>query len=1446
MADNEKIVLGVAVDASSVKPALAGVARDAGAMARKVSAAGKDAGDGLEGIGVSAGKSAQQTKRELKSITDQIQRVQIDLATAGKSASEALQIKAGIKGIDVSTLKPQLDALRALEVAQNGFNGSLKNVGVSAGQTRMALQQLPLQFSDIVVSLQAGQKPLTVLLQQGAQIKDSFGGIGAAARALGGYVMGLVNPFTVAAAGIGAVAFAYEKGAQESRAFQNAVTLSGNAIGLSASQFSTMAQSIASVSGTRGAAAAALTEIAGTGQIAGKQIEAIGTAAILMEKATGQAVSETIKQFVKLADEPVKASVELNKQYNYLTAAVYEQIKALEEQGNRIGAVELAEKSYADTLASRAASVADNAGIMERAWRGITGAAKGAWDAMLGIGRPTTGADQLAMLEKQLSERTERNASLGIKDGLATQQLQAQIAALKGAEAGTNANTAAQAAYQATQKAGISAAEEVAKANDRAASKQEKLNKALSEYRTSIEAIRAANPQSALLDSKKIAAAEAGIREQYKETAKARKAPVTTGETEVAGIRAKVLETERYIEVMKAQGLEAAKQTEGEKLVLKIQQELLGSLKGVARANKEKALSAAQSLAAAQKESGAMEALLKAQQEFEKSRDKEIASQQVEVQKLEEKALAMEDQVRMYGLGKEAVEALSIARLQERADILAGFPGSEEQISLIEKEIEARKRLSAAADRKDGLDAGVKAANEADAAWKRTANSIESTMTDALMRAFEGGKSFARALRDTVVNMFKTMVLRPVVSAIVSPISSAIGGSLGLSGAANAASTGSNLFGLANNANSLFSAFTGGGLGSTVSGLIGSGVGAFSGLAAGNAALGGALGLGASSASAAALAAAQAGGTALTAGAATMAGSMASLGSTMAAVAGPIGLAIAGVALVSSLLSKKDSRIGGTYGFNTGTGATDYLHGPVQGSNGEDGVKQAITGTVTGINNLLKSVGSTASLSAYRAGLETSLKGRGGVMSGGLLSNGAAFGESGQGSNYNGTYYERNSSQSPDSATAAADFALDLKQSIVQALQAANDLPEVIASLVRGVDAEALTDAAVSSLLTTIDAVVVGVTGFRTVVADLPFAYLKDMSFGAAAGLIAAAGGLESLGGKLSSFYDNFYTDAEKAANTRKNIVKTLGAAGLGISADDLAKMTRPEFRKWYEDIATQLGAENPMAVALLNVESAFASITPVIDAVANAKTGLIDAYKAESSAMQSTIEKFRGFATDLRSFRDSLLTGSLSPLTPAQRYAETSSTFDKTAAATRSGSESERAAALARIQADAQALLEASRVTNASGGAYMQDFDRVREALSMAAISAASTADVATLQLDAAKSQLTALGEIDKGVYDVGQAISALATAQQAAGTASAVDLSMLARTYTPPASQGNAELIAEIRALRDEVTELRRQQSQETGALAQATANAGVNTANIIIDANSRRDYQQAPALA
>ena len=306
-------------------------------------------------------------------------------------------------GLDPEVFSAYQAKIQQAREAHARLDSSLTRTGNTAKQTAAALRGVPAQLTDIVVSLQGGQAPLTVLLQQGGQLKDMFGGIGPAARALGGYVLALVNPFTVAAAAVAALSLAYYKGSEEASTYNKALILSGNSAGISARQLADMAREISSTVGTTGAAAEVLAKLAGNGKIARESFELIAEAALEMERATGKSIDETVGEFAKIAKDPVTAAKELNDQYHFLTASVYSQIVALKEQGDTVGAAKLLTDTYASTIETRAGQITQNLGYIERGWNAVRDAAKGALDATYNVGREKTLTEQVADLKAKLS-----------------------------------------------------------------------------------------------------------------------------------------------------------------------------------------------------------------------------------------------------------------------------------------------------------------------------------------------------------------------------------------------------------------------------------------------------------------------------------------------------------------------------------------------------------------------------------------------------------------------------------------------------------------------------------------------------------------------------------------------------------------------------------------------------------------------------------------------------------------------------------------------------------------------------------------------------------------------------------------------------------------------------------------------------------------------------------
>ena len=303
--------------------------------------------------------------------------------------------------IDLDTFDEFNAKLQQQRQILGGTTDQMRAAGISAGQYQQAMRQLPMQITDITTSLASGMPIWLVAVQQGGQIKDSFGGWANAGRAL----VSAINPLTLAIAGVtaatGATVIASMQGAAETYEYEKAIALTGNSAGVTSDQLAAMARQIDGVSGTQRQAAAALAEVTAAGKFTADQIQLIATTAVVMENSIGRAVGATVDEFKRLAEEPAEASAKLNEQYNYLTVAVYEQIAALEAQGDQAGAAQVAMEALAEAMQSRAADIAGNLGLVESAWQAVKNVAAEAWDAMLDIGRADTLEDKLAEVARQ-------------------------------------------------------------------------------------------------------------------------------------------------------------------------------------------------------------------------------------------------------------------------------------------------------------------------------------------------------------------------------------------------------------------------------------------------------------------------------------------------------------------------------------------------------------------------------------------------------------------------------------------------------------------------------------------------------------------------------------------------------------------------------------------------------------------------------------------------------------------------------------------------------------------------------------------------------------------------------------------------------------------------------------------------------------------------------------
>ncbi|EKJ7697718.1 phage tail length tape measure family protein [Klebsiella pneumoniae] len=347
-------------------------------------------------------KATDEEKQSLSELLDRIDPVNAALNKLDKQQQDLAKFKS--KGmVDTDTFDLYSKKIEETRNRLTGFRDDLGKTGQSAAQTAFAMRMIPAQMTDIIVGLSTGQSPFMVLMQQGGQLKDMFGGIGPAIKGVGGYVLGLINPVTLAAAAVGVLGLAYYKGSQEQDEFYKSLTLSGNLVGKTTGQLADIAARVSVVANsTTGVTAATLNQIVSSGKVAAESLERVTTAVVEISEATGIATEKLVGDFNDIAADPVAAITKLNDQYHFLTLATYNQIKALQDEGNQQDAARVATDAYANAMQQRANDIHQNLGILERAWDSLAKTAKGAWDAMLDIGREQTGTERISQIRKEL------------------------------------------------------------------------------------------------------------------------------------------------------------------------------------------------------------------------------------------------------------------------------------------------------------------------------------------------------------------------------------------------------------------------------------------------------------------------------------------------------------------------------------------------------------------------------------------------------------------------------------------------------------------------------------------------------------------------------------------------------------------------------------------------------------------------------------------------------------------------------------------------------------------------------------------------------------------------------------------------------------------------------------------------------------------------------------
>ncbi|CAH0317327.1 hypothetical protein SRABI89_05107 [Pseudomonas koreensis] len=378
-----------------------------------------DAGKSADGARKSYGYYRDEVEQllgrldPLRKKQQELARSQAELASAFKRGDIG---EAGYKEFS-AIIRDQSTAISAQRSALKNLNGDLGKTGMTAKATAAALRGVPAQFTDIAVSLQAGQAPLTVLLQQGGQLKDMFGGIGPAAKALGGYIVGLVNPFTVAAAAVGGLAAIYYDAEKEASAFNKALFSGSASSGQTASSLSSIAKDASSLTGSLSQAKEAVIALAASSGLSQVQFRNLAEAATSISEFTGKSAAEVAKSLGDLGSNATKAAEKISAQYGLLTAAQYELITSLDDQGKKQEALDALSESLNQNAQARLKRYQESLSAVEKGWNSIGTAISSAYSQLKGELFPDS-AKQIEIIERILKTRQEGGVTGALSTGL--------------------------------------------------------------------------------------------------------------------------------------------------------------------------------------------------------------------------------------------------------------------------------------------------------------------------------------------------------------------------------------------------------------------------------------------------------------------------------------------------------------------------------------------------------------------------------------------------------------------------------------------------------------------------------------------------------------------------------------------------------------------------------------------------------------------------------------------------------------------------------------------------------------------------------------------------------------------------------------------------------------------------------------------------------------------
>nr|MDN1323075.1 phage tail tape measure protein [Escherichia coli] len=280
--------------------------------------------------------------------------------------------------------------------------------GISVGQYKAAMRMLPAQFTDVATQLAGGQNPWLILLQQGGQVKDSFGGLIPMFRGLAGAITLPMVGATSLAVATGALAYAWYQGNSTLSEFNKTLVLSGHQSGLTADRMLVLSRAGQAAGLTFNQTSESLSALVKAGVSGEAQIASISQSVARFSSASGVEVDKVAEAFGKLTTDPTSGLTAMARQFHNVTAEQIAYVAQLQRSGDEAGALQAANEAATKGFDDQTRRLKENMGTLET-WADRTARAfKSMWDAVLDIGRPDTAREVLEKAEKAFDEADKK------------------------------------------------------------------------------------------------------------------------------------------------------------------------------------------------------------------------------------------------------------------------------------------------------------------------------------------------------------------------------------------------------------------------------------------------------------------------------------------------------------------------------------------------------------------------------------------------------------------------------------------------------------------------------------------------------------------------------------------------------------------------------------------------------------------------------------------------------------------------------------------------------------------------------------------------------------------------------------------------------------------------------------------------------------------------------